>query len=130
MSHESASRLRLDDRAIRAFVIEAAGGDREIVQFLVQSYLESAGELAANLPVALEKQDWTSLRRSAHSLKSSSKMFGLRSIARNCAEVEDRANGGNREGLDSLVEEIMKEMAEAQRILPEYCDRLVQQGKS
>lgn len=130
MTNESRAHPRLDEESIRMFVIEAVGGDQALIQDLVQSYLESAGKLVEDLPRALNREDWTLLQRSAHSLKSSSKMFGLQTVAQKCAAVEERAHVAHRDELAILVDQIVAEIREMQEILPEYCDRLLETTKS
>lgn len=130
MMDESAIRSLLDEEALRMFVIDAVGGDRAIVQELVQSYLESAGTLAENLSMALAREDWALLQRSAHSLKSSSKMFGLHAVAQKCATVEEGAGATPRDELTTLVGQIVTEIKGIQEILPGYCDQVLEATKS
>lgn len=56
--------------------LHAMGDDLEIFTEIVECYLESTPQLIAQLAAALDKNDMELFKRSAHSLKSTSRMVG------------------------------------------------------
>ena len=89
------------DRATFNDLQETAGAD--FVVELVDTFLEEAPQMLAELRTALSAQDAEAFRRAAHSLKSNSLTFGALSLAAMARELE---LGGLADGprLDALDE--------------------------
>lgn len=77
---------------IRQTIFSSLGVDEpEILQDLVNTYLESSGELIAQMQQASEQQDLIAIGRAAHTLKSSSANLGAHSLAQHCKALEEFA---------------------------------------
>jgi HPt (histidine-containing phosphotransfer) domain-containing protein len=84
---------------------EIAGGDPAFVSEMIDTFLVEASDLLKMMRDALEHEDATVLRRAAHSLKSSSAMFGATTVAERCRRLEELAKAGWSPGADVLVAE-------------------------
>jgi HPt (histidine-containing phosphotransfer) domain-containing protein len=70
---------------------ELIGGDRASLHELVESFIEEGSDILAEMTAALPTSDADSLRRGAHSLKSSAQDFGAADVASQAATLEARA---------------------------------------
>lgn len=68
--------------------------DPELIRDLIHTYLEDAPKLLADLRRAAAREDADGLRRAAHTLKSSSVMFGAEVLSEHCRELEEMARAG------------------------------------
>lgn len=118
--------IPLDADVIQTFVIDACGGDREIVLQMIQFFLNSASGLMVEMKSGLNGPDLTQVRLAAHSLKSSSRMFSAQTLADLCAEVEERADADKPEGIAALLPQIEAELAWLNDELPVVCRRMLQ----
>jgi len=69
---------------------ELIGGDPDALRELVQTFIEEADEIVAGLRTALSVNDLDTLRRGAHSMKSSAQDFGAGELAGLAARLESR----------------------------------------
>lgn len=77
---------------IRQAIVTSLGVDEpEIIQDLVNTYLESSGDLVAQMQQAAEHQDLSTMGRAAHTLKSSSANLGAQNLAQHCKSLEELA---------------------------------------
>ncbi len=74
------------DMAIYEELKEATGAD--FIDELVETFLDDAPKLMAELQSALQKQDAEAFRRAAHSLKSNSATFGASRLSGLAKELE------------------------------------------
>ncbi len=73
-------------------VIEMVGGDEpEIIVELIDTYLEDSSNQVAQMTPMLAAGDWVTLRRIAHSMKSSSATFGAMYLSQLCQRLEQSA---------------------------------------
>ncbi len=73
-------------------VIEMVGGDEpEIIVELIDTYLEDSSNQVAQMTPMLVAGDWVTLRRIAHSMKSSSATFGAMYLSQLCQRLEQSA---------------------------------------
>jgi HPt (histidine-containing phosphotransfer) domain-containing protein len=89
------------------------GGDSEFLIELIDTFLEDAPMLLADLGQAAEQGDADELRLAAHSLKSNSADFGARALAALCKELEMMGKTG---ALDGAVERVAQVEAEYERV--------------
>ena len=105
------------DRATFAELGEMAGA--EFVTELVDTFLEEAPRMLADLRAAFAKRDAESFRRAAHSLKSNSNTFGAMQLGNVAKTLE-------LEGLDATspaqLDAIDAEYARAASALKALCD--------
>ena len=75
-------------------LLEMIGGDKPSLLELIDSYLTEAPGLLQQLEQGLAAESLDVIRRSAHTLKSSSNDFGAYQLRDLCKEVEDGARSG------------------------------------
>ncbi len=99
------------------------GEDLELLTELVETFLEDAPTLLANMGEAVENDDAAGLRLAAHSLKSNSAEFGAQELSALCRELEGigkAALSNPPETWDAAREKI----AEAERLYQQVEDAL------
>lgn len=79
------------------------GDDLEALQEIVNSYLEDAPRLLEEIQVGWQNDDLELIQRSAHTLKSSSRLFRADEFARQCQALEDYARNGDIDSLAPLI---------------------------
>jgi two-component system, sensor histidine kinase and response regulator len=88
------SHPRAIDRATLDNLLATTGNDSAFLAELIDTYLLDAAALLRAMQHAIEVDNAEELRRSAHSLKSSSASLGASGLADVCAEVEQQARAG------------------------------------
>jgi PAS domain S-box-containing protein len=88
---------------------DLSGGDAKFISELIDTFLDSAPQLLANMRQALKKEDAAGLRLAAHSLKSNSADFGAMSLHSLCQELETLAKAGALTGAAELLAQIEAE---------------------
>jgi PAS domain S-box-containing protein len=78
-------------------------GDTDFLAELIDTFLEDAPQLLADLRQALEQGDAAGLRLAAHTLKSNSVDFGAATLAKLCQELETMGKAGVLAGANQLV---------------------------
>jgi HPt (histidine-containing phosphotransfer) domain-containing protein len=81
-------------------------GDDAFLLELVDTFLEDAPGLMADMRRAVEEGDAALLRRSAHSLKSNSAEFGATDLRNMCRELEDLGEAGTLDGTPAKIAQI------------------------
>ncbi|HET9777062.1 MAG TPA: Hpt domain-containing protein [Gemmatimonadaceae bacterium] len=84
---------------------EIAGGDSGFVSEMIDAFLVEASDLLKMMRDAVAHEDATVLRRAAHSLKSSSAMFGVTTVAERCRRLEELSKAEWFAGADVLIAE-------------------------
>jgi HPt (histidine-containing phosphotransfer) domain-containing protein len=84
---------------------------------LIDTFVEDARELTAQLPAALARRDVDGFRRAAHSLKSTSESLGARELAALARDLEAIARAGSLDGVDERLGPIAAEYARAAHAL-------------
>ncbi|MBN1657620.1 MAG: response regulator [Anaerolineae bacterium] len=84
---------RLDPAALEK-VWQMAGGNAAFVSNLIDTYYRDSDNLLTSIEQAIETDDAELLRRSAHSLKSNSAMFGALDLAGLCRNLETMGREG------------------------------------
>ncbi len=92
----------LDPSAI-ANLRDLVGGEPEYLAELIDSFLEDAPVLLANMEKAVMAGDATALRLHAHSLKSNAADFGARELADLCKQLEMAGKNGEMGGTALLI---------------------------
>jgi HPt (histidine-containing phosphotransfer) domain-containing protein len=83
------------DRSVMAELREILEGDLDAI---VAEYLRDAPRLVGEATAALAAGDSATLRRAAHSLKSTSAALGARALSWVCSKVEASARDGDLAG--------------------------------
>jgi HPt (histidine-containing phosphotransfer) domain-containing protein len=97
------------DRATFDGLIRAMGG--AFVAELIDTFVEDARELTAQLPAALARRDVDAFRRAAHSLKSTSESLGAGGLAALARDLEAIARTGSLGGVDVRLGPVAAEYA-------------------
>jgi HPt (histidine-containing phosphotransfer) domain-containing protein len=109
--------FELDREAISSFYTDVCDGKPEIIRELIEMYMMSLDELTRDLVLAQEKKDMKLLRRVAHSLKSSSRIFGANQLSADCESLEELARTENLADTQLFVERIMSHRQQMHHLL-------------
>lgn len=126
MKSKEARHIPLQAETIRKFVVDACGGDREIVLQMVDFFLHSAENLYKEMESGLAAADFPTARRAAHSLKTSSRMFSAESLAALCAEAEELAINEEGDAFARRLHLIRDELNWLADELPPFCAGMLQ----
>ena len=94
------------DRGALHNLLEVLGGEFSYLVEVIDSFLEDAPKLLAELGDAVSKGDIATVRRLAHSLKSNSADFGAGALNKLCFQLEERARSGSLDGATQLAAQI------------------------
>jgi len=97
----------LDDAALKN-LLDVIGGDKAALTELIDSFLSEGVKLVAAMHSSFAEDDTDTLRRSAHSMKSTSTDFGAKVLAGLTRELETRARDLDLTGCDELLDEISR----------------------
>jgi len=111
---------------IVSYVIDACAGDSELVQQMVDFFLNSAANLHKEMETGLAEEDFSVVQRAAHSLKSSSRMFSAETLANLCTDTEGLAVAGERVEIARRLPLIQAEILWLEVALPPFCAELLQ----
>jgi HPt (histidine-containing phosphotransfer) domain-containing protein len=95
---------------------EMMGGDAELSE-LIDTFLEDAPQLLADMHQAVEQGDAAGLRLAAHSLKSNSADFGAMALSNLCRELEGMGKAGKLDGAAGLVRQAAAEYEQVKAAL-------------
>ncbi len=84
---------------------------------LVQTYLDDAKKLIADVASAVDAVDANAVRESAHALKSSSGYMGADKVVELSARLETMGREGNLAEASALCAELTQELADACQVL-------------
>ena len=84
---------------------ELVGGDPEFLAELIDSFLEEAPDLIADLRQAVEVGDPVGMRLAAHTLKPNSADFGALELSQLCKKMEELGKAGTMDGAAELLVE-------------------------
>jgi CheY-like chemotaxis protein len=96
---------------------QVVGDDADVLAELIESFLEDAPVLLADLRQALEEGNASGVRMHAHSLKSNSADFGATRLNVLCKELEQRGRNEELEGAAALLAEAEHEFARVREAL-------------
>lgn len=111
----------LDEAALEA-LNEVTGGDDEFFAELVDTFLEDAPTLMADIHTALDSGDASEVRRLAHGLKSNGMDFGATVFATLCKTLEHNAADGQLGDGHDLLADIEDEFTRVKAALEAYVD--------
>ena len=95
------------------------GGDEYVVE-LIDSFLEEAPEMLADMQAALDENDAKRFQRLAHSLKSNSAEFGAAILSDLLKELEYQGKTGALDGASEKVGRVNSEYAKVEAALINY----------
>ncbi len=86
-----------------AAALDAVNGDRDTLQSVVEAQLEEAPKLLAQMQLANQRRDATSLQRASHTLKGSLNFFGAREAAELAWQLELLGKEGSFENVTAMI---------------------------
>ncbi|MFO1022972.1 MAG: PAS domain-containing protein [Planctomycetales bacterium] len=101
----------------------AAGGDESLMRELVEAGIHEIGEQIEILKESAESEQAELVRRTAHTLRGSLRMFGAEPVSELAAQVELRGKTANWEGILPLIDALSTKVTELQRELTNYLQR-------
>jgi CheY-like chemotaxis protein len=107
----SSNGAKLDPDALNN-LLDVLGGEFRYMAEVIDSFLEDAPKLLAELKDAVAQGDVDTVRRIAHSMKSNSADFGAGTLNKLCLQLEEQARSSNLDGAAELAEEIAAEYQE------------------
>jgi two-component system, sensor histidine kinase and response regulator len=96
--------------------MSVVAGDRQLLQEIVEAFLEECPELIEQARVAVAAGDATQIRRAGHTLKGVMRTLGLESAALLAADLEEMGRSANLESAASAVARLETRLGE---IMPE-----------
>jgi signal transduction histidine kinase/CheY-like chemotaxis protein/PAS domain-containing protein len=97
------------ERAALGTLLDVVGGEFEFLNELIDSFLEDAPQLLAELETYITEGDASGVRRIAHSLKSNGADFGAGRFSDLCKELEMIGKSGELDGAAELGSQIVAE---------------------
>jgi HPt (histidine-containing phosphotransfer) domain-containing protein len=116
--------ITLDQDALRLFYTDTCGEDPDFMQEMVILFLESIDRLIRDLEQGIDEVDQQLVRRTAHTLKSSSLLFGAVWLAQNCQQVETLAKEGRMGEIPGLATLISQQARHLHTILPQQIAKI------
>lgn len=91
-------------------LIEAIGDNNEsLIVEIIEDYLEDTPEIIEKLTIAVKERELKNIHLFAHTLKSSTVLFGINPLASLCDTLEKQAKYDNVSDSILLLEQIEKE---------------------
>lgn len=83
---------------------------------IAERFAAQAGETAAEIAAALDREDWSELARLSHNLAGRAGMFGYAAIGEAARGVEEAVDAGlSGDTIASLAQDLLVKMAELNR---------------
>ncbi|MBD3222369.1 hypothetical protein GF314_14110 [bacterium] len=95
------------------------GGDPELLQELVDFFLEIAPQQLDDLEAAVQAGDVDAVDLQAHAMKGGAANVGAVRVAEASRELETLAKGGGLDGAADIFARIRAEFADLQRVAPQ-----------
>ncbi len=92
--HRETTENPLDEETFKTFLAMVGGDEPEIAWEFVELFLEDTAQALETIHQALEQQDADLLRKTAHSIKSSSAQLGAVQLSANCRKLEQLGSEG------------------------------------
>jgi CheY-like chemotaxis protein len=110
----------IDLSVLKTFEQQMGSDGSEVMTKFIGIFLKDAPKLLGELQQASAENDVDVLRRSAHSLKSNSAMFGAMHLSELCLNLEKQAKDGTTDGAETMVTQIQQAFDLAQMELAHY----------
>jgi len=106
----------------RRELLKRVDGDMELLQDLVDVFLEELPQRLEALRAALDQDDLEGLHEKAHSIKGSVSNFAAAAAFEAASQVNDLARSGTRDGLKQAIDVLEQEMSRLQPALREIVE--------
>ncbi len=114
---DTAPEAALLDLAAMENLLSMLGGEFEYLVELIDSFLEDAPQLLAELDEFVERGDSEGVGRIAHSLKSNGADFGATTFSNLCKDLEITSKSGTLNGVSGLAAQIVAEYGKVEAAL-------------
>jgi HPt (histidine-containing phosphotransfer) domain-containing protein len=105
------------DQTALSTLLELIGGDKADLIGLIDSFLAETPSLMAEMTKAVACHENSTLRRTAHTMKSSARDFGALALSDLCRHLEERCRSGELESPELIVSAIATELEKAREAL-------------
>ena len=95
-----------------AKALASTGGDRQLLGEIIEVFRGEAPRLLADIQQAVADQDVDTLRRAAHTIKGSLRMFGYQQATAIAESIETCACAGDLKDLDRLTSSLQNQVAD------------------
>ncbi len=102
--------------------LRAVGGDRSLLCSLIQTALEEAPGLLAEIHEAIAEKDAGALRRLAHKLKASLRCFGPTAAFDRARKMEEAATGNRLDEAGAMLDRLEEEVKQLLPALSNYLE--------
>ena len=99
----------IDDSALDSLTALPHADNQDLVNQVVQTYINSSMDLMTRLGEAIDRADAECIRSAAHSLKSSSANVGATALAELCASMENATRRSDRATAATLQRQLQEE---------------------
>lgn len=99
---------------------ELIGGEKSELIELIETFLEESSEIVKEMQQCITGKDLDTLRRSAHSMKSSSQDFGAVELSKLNAALESQCKHGWPDNAKQQTDEIAVKFTQAKAELQTY----------
>jgi HPt (histidine-containing phosphotransfer) domain-containing protein len=99
-----------------AEALDAMGGDGELLQEIVEIFLETGPEQFAELEASIAAQDLAAMQTVAHGLKGSAASIGALGFAAVARELEFLAKAGSGDSAAALLARMRAQFAELEEV--------------
>lgn len=106
---EEGSSSLLDAEVLREITLLQQPDQPDLIRRVVEIFLKESPRLLADIEGAVTAGDFDSLRRNAHSLKSSSAHIGAETLSQYAKELEIHGRNQNLTGVDQIVKSIKQD---------------------
>lgn len=103
---------------------QISGGDINFKKELIDIFISQISEFTENMNDFLDKKDWESLAREAHTAKSSALIFGMTKTGDLLKQIQNLAEDKDISLLDSLVKQVETDLNTATAQLKEILKSL------
>jgi len=110
----AAAPVQVLDQAALAALLKVVGGEQALLIELVESFLQETPPLLSQMRRSAANGEAETLRRAAHTLKSSSRDFGAVRLSELCRELEAMGKAGNLAGAADLAAQVETEYVQVQ----------------
>jgi len=111
----------IDERSLDQ-LSELIGGDKDTLHELIETFLDEGKDIIDEMKDSLQTRNLDTLRRCAHSLKSSAQDFGAIELSELNATLESQCKNGWPENADAQTSTISESFVLADIALKRYID--------
>lgn len=105
-------------------ILQLAEGDAAVLVEILDEIMHHTPQLMQDLSLAIDQADVQRVKRSAHSLKSSSAQIGALGMADLCQQLETKSGRGELDGAGPLLGQIYQAYAHVEREVAQWKSRL------